>query len=161
MTRVLSAHGIGVSLQPGWDVRISLRDQSTIMVPGDERVPLSGYVHPVMHAATIPMAPLVGDYGSHVVPSLGLNDVFIALAEFDREATATPLFQGRFPKLRVGEFDRNALQRALPNRCGTQRFFTANGRAFCLFCVLGGYTRRSSLTAKANSFLAGITIEAT
>ena len=154
----LNAHGLSVSLLPGWDIRITLREQSEILVPGDE-VPVSGFVHPVLHAATVAMPPLKGDYGSHVLPLLGLTDVFIAIAEFDAEAGNTPLFRPGFPKLRASEFDQAALQRALPNRCGTQRFFTVEGRAFSLFCVLGSSVRRNSLSALATKLLQTVVVE--
>ncbi|MEI2818372.1 MAG: hypothetical protein V9E99_18240 [Microthrixaceae bacterium] len=160
MTGRLSAHGLSVALVPGWDVQILRRDESALLLASpDGDVPVGGYTLPMIHAATITMPPLRGDYGSHVVPILGHDDVFIAMVEFGAESVGAAMFRPGFPVLRSRDFDPEALQRALPDRSGTQRFFTVAGRAFGLFCVIGSHLRRARLTSKANELLAGIEVD--
>lgn len=143
----------------GWDVRITRRSESDVTVLGPEPAPVSGFVHPVLHAATIAMPPQIGDYGSQVVPLLGLSDVFIAMVEFNPADGESTMFRDGFPKLRASEFDPAISQRVLPSRSGTQRFFSVSERAFGLFCVIGSHIRRTTLVPKLNQFLAQIEVE--
>jgi hypothetical protein len=48
--------------------------------------------------------------------------------------------------------------RALPGQAGTQRFFTASGRPFCLFAALGSRADARALVPQLNALLAGVTI---
>ena len=159
MTRRIEGYGISAALLPGWDVRIHTRAESDVMVTGPEPAPVGGFVNPMLHDSTALMPPLVGGYGSHVVPILGQTDVFLALVEFNRADADAAMFRPGVPRLRQPQFDRQALQRGLPFRSGVQQFFTVSGRAFCLFCVLGSHIRRSSLVPRANEFLSGIEVQ--
>lgn len=160
MTTALSSYGLTVKLVPGWDIRIIRRAEADITMPSPEGdVPVGGFVQPMIHASTMTMPPLVGDYGSHVVPLLGLTDVFLAIVEFGPESAGAAMFGDGFPTLRPREFDTASLQRALPDRSGTQRFFTVGGRSFGLFCVVGSHLRRTALVARANELLKGIEVE--
>lgn len=155
----LTSYGLSAPVLPGWDVRILRRTEPTAMLHGTNPAPSGGWVFPMIHASTVTMPPLGGDYGSHVIPLLGPPDVFIAMVEFDSESAGTPLFPPGRPRVSSRTFDRNTMQRVIPGMSGTQKFFSIEGRAFALFCVLGSHLRRSGLAAKANSFLSKIEVQ--
>ena len=48
----------------------------------------------------------------------------------------------------------------MPNMCGTQRFVTTVGRAFCLYVVLGSFVRRKLVLADVNAAIGGIRVAA-
>ena len=157
--RRLAAHGLSVEVLPGWDVRIERRQQATVSVEGAEW-PTGGFVHPVVHAATSPLPPSRGDYGSSYVETMRPTDVFVCLQEFDHEAGDTAMFEeGQPTELRPTDFHPEAQQRVIAGMCGTQRFFTTGGRAFCLYVVLGSWVQRQPLLQKANPLLSTIRID--
>jgi len=155
----LAAHGLSCDVPTGWDVRIYERSQSTVDAPASD-IPMGGLVHPTMHAASSSLPPSRGDYGSGYVERMTATDVFVCLAEFDHEAGATTMFDEGQPRtLRSADFHPEAQQRVIPGMCGTQRFFTTNGRALCLYVVLGSWVRRQALVPAVNAFLARIEID--
>jgi hypothetical protein len=157
-TRRLDAHGLSCAVLPGWDIRIEQRQQSTVMAPASD-LPMGGYVHPILHAATSPLPAARGDYGSGYVETMTARDVFVCLGEFDHEAGAEAMFDDGAPaSVQSGDFHPDAQQRVIAGMCGTQRFFTSNGRAFCLYIVLGSWLQRARLVPVANSFLSTIRI---
>ena len=60
--------------------------------------------------------------------------------------------------LRWADFQPDAQQRVIAGTCGTRRFFTPHGRAFCLSVVLGSWLQRQSLVPVANSLLSTIEV---
>ena len=117
-------------------------------------------MHPVLHAATSALPPNRGDYGSSYVEKMGPTDVFVCLQEFDHEAGDTAMFdEGQPTELRPTDFHPEAQQRVIAGMCGTQRFFTTGGRAFCLYVVLGSWVQRQPLLQKVNPLLATIVID--
>lgn len=157
-TRRLRAHGLSCVVPAGWDVRIEQRGQATISAPASN-IPVSGYVHPTLHAATSALPAQRGDYGSGYVETMTARDVFVCLGEFDHEAGATEMFDEGLPTdLRGGDFHPDAQQRVIAGMCGTQRFFTQGGRAFCLYVVLGSWVQRGALVPLANSFLSTVQV---
>lgn len=85
--------------------------------------------------------------------------MFIVVVEHDAVSAGSPLFQNPPPwPLAPDDFAPENMQRALPGQAGVQRFFTVNGRAFCLYVVLGSHRNRVMLTKVVNDALAGITI---
>ena len=160
MSPTLTAHGLSASVLPGWDVRIEQRRESTVAAPASD-APVGGYVHPVLHAATTRLPLQRGDFGSGCVETMTGADVFVSLVEFDHEAGATrALRAGQPASLRSADFHPDAQQRVIAGMCGTQRFFPHNGRAFCLYVVLGSWTQRAQLVPIANGFIATIEIAA-
>lgn len=156
--RRLSAHGLSCVVYPGWDIRIERRTESTVPAPASN-IPMGGYVHPVLHAATSTLPAARGDYGSGYVEKMRTNDVFVCLAEFDREAGDTEMFVNGQPlSVRSTDFHPDAQQRVIAGMCGTQRFFAAEGRAFCLYVVMGSWLHRQTLTPIANSLISTIRI---
>jgi hypothetical protein len=81
--------------------------------------------------------------------------------EFGPESLGQPLFanEGLPQELDPEEFDPNALQRAIPGQAGVQRFFTAEGRPFCLYVVLGAFTNRRRLVPSVSEFLSGVRVD--
>ncbi len=157
--RRLDAHGLSVPLLAGWDIRILQRKEPAVMWDGMNPTPTGGWVYPMIHAATIPMPPLGGDYGSHVVPLLGPSDIFMAMVEFAPEEAGTALFTPGMPVLRGAQFNRDAMQRVMPGMSGAQQFFTIQGRAFSLLCVVGSHLRRNRLAATAQTLFSKIEVE--
>jgi len=160
MNPTLTAHGLSASVLPGWDVRIEQREESPVTVPASD-APVGGYVHPVLHAATTRLPLRRGDFGSGCVETMTSSDVLVCLVEYDQEAGRTALFtQGQPTSLRTANFNPDAQQRVIAGMCGAQRFFTHNGRAFCLYVVLGSWPQRAQLVQIANEFIATIQIAA-
>lgn len=166
--------GIAVELPAGWDALLyrreelpspsplpdgSFRRQS--LEPGAlERLAPGATTHPVLHTASFPMPPDRGDYGSGAVEVMDTQDIFVSLLEFHPDAAATPLFaeQGVPQDLSSDDFRAGALQRSLPGQSGCQRFFSEQGRAFCLYVVLGSHARRHLLVPTVNALLESLEI---
>lgn len=148
---IVEAHGLIVVVPGGWEVRLrrSLDDGE------------GGVSYPVIHAATVPLPPDRGDYGSNVVESLGSQDVFVALVEFGEEAVDSDLFPRveAFPEtIEASGFHPRQLQRLIPGQAGKQVFFTYAGRAFCLYVVLGSYAMVNQVLPAIEGLLAGVAI---
>jgi hypothetical protein len=145
----VAALGMAVIPPSGWEVAIYRRS------PGHGE-----QTYPVLHAATVPLPAVRGDYGSGVVELLGPDDVFVGLLDFGPEAAGTPLFAGMqgVPGLTPDAYRPNQLQRTIQGQAGVQRFFTTSGRAFCLYSVIGAFANRLGLTGRANAILGTIRI---
>jgi hypothetical protein len=141
--------GLTITPPQGWEAAIYRRAAAT----GEE-------TFPVLHASTIPMPGGRGDYGGGLVELLGPHDVFVALLEFGPRAARTALFAGLHgvPGLTPDAYRPYQLQRTIRGQAGVQRFFTASGRAFCLYSVIGGFANRAALTARANEVLGSIRV---
>jgi len=154
----LDAHGLVADLPRGWEGEIFTRGG----VPDAHRAgaAAAGAADPpCLHAATFALPAGRGDYGSGAVELMGPGDVFVALLEFDASSAGTPLFAASGPGvLSAASFHPEQLQRTLPGQSGTQRFFTASGRPFCLYVALGSHSRRVQLLPRVNSFIAGLAI---
>jgi hypothetical protein len=123
---------------------------------GDFQLEADGAQEPtVMHVASFPMPAERGSFGTGAVELMRSGDVFMTLFEYGPDSVGTPLFEAEgIPRqLAAREFDRNALQRAMPGQSGLQRFFTHNGRAFCLYVVLGSHVDRADILPRVNSVL--------
>jgi hypothetical protein len=88
------------------------------------------------------------------------EDIFVTLLEHHPESVGTALFAAPRPPLplTVDRFSPASLQRMLPGQAGTQAFFTAGGRAFCLYVVLGSHFLRARLVPRANGVLSTLTV---
>ena len=140
----LSRYGISVELPDGWEGRIYRRDE------GDR----------TLHAANFPLPSEDGHFGPTARPSLGAPGVFIALTEYGRDAAGTALFAARgVPRLRGVVPDPRGLLRTLPGQAGVQRFFTAAGRAFCVYVVVGKRPSPERLVGRADAVLRTLLIE--
>ena len=166
MSRPVTAHGISITPAKGWEVRIDLRREDPIDAPVAPRLPgevisRSGTMNPFAHLGSFALPARRSDYGAEAVEKMKARDVFVALVEFDREAADTPMFARRgLPTLRMTDFHPSAMQRPMPHMCGAQWFFAEQGRAFCLYVVLGSWVLRRSLVTTASRAVKGIRIGA-
>ena len=146
----ISAQGLSVTPPAGWEATIYRRDP----LPGEQ-------TFPVLHAATVALPASRGDYGAGVVELLGPDDVFVSVLEFGPEAAGSPLFGSwrAVPMLTPDVYRPYQLQRTIAGQAGVQRFFTAAGRAFCLYSVIGSLLQRVPSTGRANQVLSSLRIE--
>lgn len=145
MTRL--APGFDLTLPPGWQAAARRQEPSVAGRPGNLLV----------HAATVPLPRERGDYGSGVVTTLGTDDLFLAFFEHDKASASSPLFRARgLPVVRPADFDPGAMQRVRPGMSGGQWFFSAAGRAWCLFAVLGSHARRQRGAVRIGDLLEGV-----
>lgn len=157
-TAVLAGHGMTVALPERWEGRLYLRAD----VPDDSAHPAAyGWpeeqAHPVLHLGNFALPPRRGDFGTGAVEVMGEQHVFVALFEYGPEEAWQPLFAARgLPRLAVRDFAANQLQRTIPGQLGCQRFFTENGRAFCLYVVLGSERYAVSLVQQVHEVIAQV-----
>lgn len=132
---ILRHAGVTVDLPAGWEARARTQPPST---PGRRG-------NLLLHAATVPLPAQRGDFGSGVVETLGPDDVFVSLFEYDEQDTGKALFAARgLPAPRPSDFSTAVLQRTQLGHSGAQFFFTTASRAFCLHAVLGAHSRRAA-----------------
>jgi hypothetical protein len=133
---------VEVEVPPGWECRIR---RAAHDLP-------DAAVLPVLHAATVPLSSDRADYGGGVVEKLTSTDVFVSLIEMGEDAAGTSLYPevDEIPTVSHGMFQPFQLQRRIKGQAGTQIFFTYQGRAFCMYVVIGSYSRRVGLAATAN-----------
>jgi len=149
----LTRSGIAVEVPDDWEGSIS---------GGGFQLQSDGALEPtVVHVASFPLPPERGSFGTGAVELMRGTDVFMTLFEYGPESAGTPLFEAEgIPRqIAAREFDRNALQRAMPGQSGLQRFFTHNGRAFCLYVVLGSHVDRADILPRVNAVLETLEIE--
>lgn len=143
----LSGFGVSVDVPSGWDARLYSRDEG-------------GSARAALHVATFPLPNERGDFGSGAVEQMGGDDVLVVLLEYDRAQTSQPLFA--FPgvpaALAPASFSPGVLQRSRPGQAGAQAFFSAGGRAFCLYVVIGRFAERDRLVALANQVVGALRI---
>jgi hypothetical protein len=160
----LAAHGIEVSLPTGWEGRVFRRpaagDVAASAADGPP-APDGETTHAVLHASTIALPLGIGDFASGAVDKLGATDVIVVLFEYDTASIDTPLFKsvGLPRTLAADDFSPNVMQRAIRGQAGVQQFFNDQGRAFCLYVVIGSFARRQQLVKQVNEVLATLTIE--
>jgi hypothetical protein len=185
MTTV-SQYGISANLPSGWEGRIYNRGEQdgSTGVPATQAAPnglsnpvpdsgvagaglgaptggpaASGRTNPILHLANFALPMTIGDYGGAAVETMTNEHLFIAFVEFSPESAGTELFKPTgMPKLRADDFDPNCLQHALAGQGGAQKFFTINGRPFCLYVVLGSHKRRVRTVPVVNDAIGGITV---
>ena len=147
---MLDHAGVRVDLPDGWEARARLQPPS---VPG-ERGNL------LLHAATVPLPPERGDFGSGVVDVLGPDDVFVVAVRVRlgrrRRARCSP--SGACPSRVPSDFSTAVLQRTQLGHSGAQWFFTVAGRPFCLHVVLGSHARRAAGAARVAALLSRTTV---
>ena len=149
----LSRAGVSVELPDSWEGSISDRE---FQAQTEEAA-----ITTLLQAGNFGLPAARGSFGSGATEIMRSNHVFVVLFEYDPKSANSPLFsaEGLPTDLETSDFDRNALQRALPGQSGLQRFFTHAGRAFCLYVVLGSHIDRSDLVPQVNDFLKAIEIE--
>ncbi len=148
-TTKLAAHGLTLGLPSGWEGRIQRRATS---VPAEQ-------THSVVHLANFALPENRDDFGGGVTPSMRSRDVFVVLFEYGPESLGKPLFAAAgVPRVSADLFGSKRLQRPLPGQLGCQRFFTANGRPFCLYVVAGSRAYLPRIITEVNSVLAALDV---
>ncbi len=135
-----SAHGLSIEAPAGWDVRISQN-------PG---------AAPILHVATFTLKPGDGGFGAGATGRMGPDDSFAALVEYlvdERVKPGLGLFAGPdwSPRLSINRFSSSQLEVTRPGQLGHQRFFTHDGRPFCLYAVLAPVRERPERLLRALS----------
>ncbi|MDZ7674061.1 MAG: hypothetical protein U5K30_03205 [Acidimicrobiales bacterium] len=166
----IEGHGIAVELPSGWEGEINRRSDPG---PGDDTVSAAGNgteargadaasadEHPVTHLANFSLPGGRGDFGSAAVERMQADDVLVCLVEYGPAEADTPLFatQG-VPTVTPAQFSPSQMQRTIAGMSGTQAFFTAGGRAFCLYAVVGSHARRRGLVPQVNELLQTLSIQ--
>jgi hypothetical protein len=148
---VLEALGFRVAVPPGWDVRILSASSG----------PAGTIDYPVLHAANFALPARREDFGGEFVAAMTPRQVFVALLGYGTDNAGTGLFAtAGLPRPATADwFDPYQMQRPFPGKAGTQRFFSAEGRTFCLYAVVGSFAQRRPLVLTINQFLAGVTIQ--
>jgi hypothetical protein len=160
----LSAHGISVEAPAGWEGRIFRRRQHGEVASASAvgaAAPPGEQSFPVVHVATIPLPSDVADYAGGAVTDLGPSDSIVVIKEFAPENATQALFaaSGIPRSLDPDAFRPDGLQRLVPGQAGLQRFGHENGRAFCVYVVLGGYGNRHRIVPRVNAVLASLKID--
>lgn len=156
----IAAHGLAVRPPPGWDARIRRHRHGA---EASETASTQFRAHPVLHAADFALSDRRGDFGSGVVEWMAPTNGFIALVEYHPENATTALFSantGMPDEVGVDDFSPHQLQRTIRGQAGMQYFFSAGGRAFCLYLVLGSLAHHRHAVPRLNEALAAIEIEA-
>jgi hypothetical protein len=154
MTR-LAGSGITVDVPAGWEGRIYEKHEAGPRPTGTlERNP-----NAVLHVASFPLPAGMGDYGGGAVEQMSNTDLLVILLEHGRQSADTPLFaRAGLPLLTIDDVSTTCLQRLLDGQGGAQKFFTVNGRAFCLYVVFGSYLRRGRTIPVVNDILGSVSI---
>jgi hypothetical protein len=147
----LSAQGLAVGLPAGWEGRIQKRSATAARET----------THAVVHLANFALPEHRDDFGGGVTTDMRSPDVFVVLFEYGRESVGTPLFAAHgVPRVDAAMFSSKRMQRPLPGQLGCQRFFTANGRPFCLYVVAGSRAYLPRIIAEVNTVLSELDVSA-
>lgn len=151
----IEAHGIRAELPSGWEGRIGRRQPgsttgrrggvATAEVVGED-------TGPVLHMGNFALPEDRGDFGSGAVDLMGTGHLLVVLVEYGADSVGTALFPtvASVPRLTGRMFSSQGLQRVQRGQAGAQRFFTLNGRAFCLYAVVGDQREVGPMATTAN-----------
>src|SRR5205085_8370089 len=139
----IAAHGIALELPQGWDGRIWTREGAG----------------PVVHAANIALPPSDGDFATLATQSLPADGVVVCLIDYGTADAGTPLYANAAPtRVDAAELQPQTLLRRRPGQRGLQRFFTAGGRAMCLYVVVGSGAHAAALAGAVSGVLATLRV---
>ena len=156
----LAAYGLSATLPPGWEGNIAAE---ALPAPGRAAAGhTEGHPLPVAHFATFALPAGRDDFGADAVELMNTADAFVALLEYAPEEAGSALFstQGLPRKLDPRAFSGRQLQRTLDGQAGLQLFFSEQGRAFCLYVVLGDAGDAHRLVRRVEQVLATVQIGA-
>jgi hypothetical protein len=120
----LAAYGISLELPSGWEGNAFRHE-------GGE---------PTVHVASFPLPRVDGEFGTRATGSMPRDGLFLALTEYRvaDDELGSGIFAGSRPRsLDPGLLSAHTLLRPVAGQRGLQRFFSATGRAFCLYVVAG------------------------
>lgn len=143
----LRAYGVSASVPPGWEARAFRHAEGA----------------PTLHVASFPLPPFDGDFGTRATDGMPSEGLFLTLTEYHPGRGVTPgrgLFAAELPRsLETTALSSRSLLRARAGQRGLQRFFTASGRAFCLYVVVSGQARTRAHLAAASELLRTLHVE--
>ena len=163
---LIAAEDVGIELPSGWDGRVRRRRRNELPV-GEAAIALLGAPlreHLVTaHVANFALPADDGDFGTGATSGMPRRGVFTSLVEFQPGGGLLPGVGLYAPvgvpgPLASRDFDPSSMLRALPGQAGVQRFFTAAGRPFCLYSVIGSHRGAATLVPQINALLASISI---
>lgn len=153
----MNGSGISVDVPTGWEGRIYNTEQHGPRSMADGAAPMAA--NAVVHVASFPLPPGTGDYGGGAVEQMTNTDLLVVLLEHGRQSAHTPLFASvGIPRLTIDDVSTTTLQRLIDGQAGAQKFFTVNGRAFCLYVVFGSFARRGRTLPLVNEILKSLSI---
>lgn len=139
----LEAHGIALDLPHGWDGRVWSREGGG----------------PVLHAANVALPATDGDFATGATAHLPAAGVVVVLVDYGSALAGTPLYAAAPPtRVDPGELSPATLLHRRPGQRGLQRFFTAAGRAMCLYVVVGSAAHAADLAAGVSQVLASLRV---
>jgi hypothetical protein len=114
-----------------------------------------------VQAANFALPTNLGDYAVGAIEGMTAGDVLVVLLEFDPDNAGQGLFanEGLPTGLAASDFSPTAMPRAMPGRTAAQWFFSLNGRAFCLYVVLGSHAERAAMMDQVNQVVATLKVE--
>jgi len=147
----LTRQGLEIELPEGWDARIYRREV-------DDAVDVS---RRALHAANFALPTNLGDYAVGAAERMTAGDVLVVLLEFDPDSAGQGLFgnEGLPSGLSATDFSPTAMPRAMPGRTAAQWFFSLDGRAFCLYVVLGSHNQRAAMMPIVNQVVETLKID--
>lgn len=164
----IEAHGIRAELPSGWEGRITRRQPGPMTGRRGAATPdgeghassdggtsttlLGEDTAPVLHMGNFALPEDRGDFGSGAVDLMGQGHLLVVLVEYGADSAGTALFApvSSMPRLTSRMFSPQALQRVQRGQAGAQRFFTLNGRAFCLYAVVGDQREVGTMAPTVN-----------
>jgi hypothetical protein len=147
----LTRQGLEIDLPDGWDARIYRREADDA----------AGVTRRALHAANFALPPNLGDYAVGAAERMTVGDVLVVLLEFDPDSAGRGLFrnEGLPTGLAAADFSPTAMPRVMPGRTAAQWFFSLDGRAFCLYVVLGSHNERAAMMPLVNAVVETLKIE--
>jgi len=158
--------GLAFELPAGWEASIDAGDgawRSPDTV--DEPLPITpqpdGSIRRlVAHLANFPLPAGRGDYGDGAIETMRSGDILIAMVEFDPASVDQPLFaaDGVPTELRAADFNPDVVHVPQFGASGAQRFFSAAGRPFALYVVVGSHLDRGDDIPAVNEVLGSMVL---
>lgn len=154
---LIEGEDVAIELPAGWDGRMRRRELPKARRPAGR----GGLV--TLHAADFALPRSDGDYGTTATARMRRANVFATLIEFSPGNGLEPgrgLYRPRGvpASLDPDDFSAETMLRRLPGQAGAQRFFTAAGRPFCLYAVIGSRRSAPVLVPRLNELLGAIRI---
>jgi hypothetical protein len=147
----IRAHGLSIDAPDGWEARIAQTHPNV----------------PILHVANFALRSTDGGFGAGATARMSADHAFAALLEYHVDEHLKPgvgLFatDGWNPRLRGDEFASSQLEAPRRGLVGVQRFFTQNGRPFCLYAVVApGRKRRERLVEELSGVLRTVRFDLT
>jgi hypothetical protein len=147
---ILAKQGISIDLPRGWEGRA--------FIPA---LPAAALTFPVLHAATFALPPDDSSFAGRLAEAMGPVGTLLSLVEYDPALARDALFrEHHLPiSMRLGDLSPAALQVRRAGHAGAQRFFSAAGRAFCLYVIVGSGGDATGSVRRLNEVLATLRIE--